>query len=53
MKIVKITWRDSAIYNYQSDTNYPYQVSIFESVGFLLKENKREHIKKSIHKIRV
>ena len=40
MKIIKITWRDSAIYNSQGDADYPYQVSVFESVGFLLKENK-------------
>ena len=40
MKIIKIKWRDSSIYNAQGDNNYPFEVSIFESVGFLLKENE-------------
>jgi hypothetical protein len=40
MKIIKIKWRDSSIYNAQGDNDYPFEVSIFESVGFLLKETK-------------
>lgn len=40
MKVLKIIWRDSSMYHVQGDSNYPFEVSVFESVGFLLKENK-------------
>lgn len=40
MKIVKITWRDSSMYHPQGDSDYPFEVSVFESVGFVLQENK-------------
>lgn len=40
MKILKITWRDSSMYHAQGDNDYPFEVSIFESVGFLLQDNK-------------
>lgn len=42
MKIYKITWRDSSIYNTQGDNDYPFEVSVFESIGFVLRENKND-----------
>ncbi len=40
MHIVKILWRDSAMYNSQGDSDYPFEVSLFTSIGFILRENK-------------
>jgi hypothetical protein len=40
MKIYQITWRDSSMYHTQGDNNYPFEVSIFTSIGFLLQDNK-------------
>jgi hypothetical protein len=40
MKIVKINWRDSNMYHEQGKSDYPFEVSTFESVGFLLKRDK-------------
>lgn len=41
-KIYKIKWRDSAIYDTQGENDYPFEVSIFESIGFVLRENKND-----------
>lgn len=37
--IYKITWRDSSILNEQGSNDCEFEVSIIESVGFLLKED--------------
>lgn len=40
MKIYHITWRDSNLYNEQGDSDYPFEVTVIESVGFVLQESK-------------
>jgi hypothetical protein len=42
MVIYKIKWRDSSMYHSQEDNDYPFEISVFESIGFLIKEDKEK-----------
>ena len=38
MTIKKITWRDSTLYLEEEDKNISWEVTVIESIGFVVKE---------------
>lgn len=43
-RIVRIIWRDSRRYTYQMETSERFDVCEIETVGFLVKEDKKQYV---------
>ena len=40
--IIEVTWRDSAVYDAEFEAEWPFEICVLNTVGYLVKETEKE-----------